>query len=1711
MKKNLTRVLALAMALLMCLSLLPVSALAMTDPAAILASAQAAQAAAMGGTAPDMTFVMPEQALDYTDPNVCLASEDGQHLWIEVHDPAYICAWGDCTEENPHILYKSCAYCKESAEWLYLAALDEVQAEVSMMSAEEAQALADDPALLADLEYRYKQYIFELPDHFYEKQDGQAPTCTAGGHTAYEQCSVCEEIRGYEELDPLGHNWGEYTVTVEPTCTAAGTKMRECLRCGEKEYVDIPALGHDWGEFVTVKEPTCTETGTTKRVCERCGAEDFGEIPANGHSYGDFTILKEATCTEDGSKEHTCAVCQYKETVVIPAAHTWGDFTVTKEATCTEAGEQEHTCTVCDVTETVAIPAKDHSYGEDGVCTVCGAEKPAEPAVVEPTVEEPVVEESKEEESEKEPAGAQPVGAIVEDCRDMYSSFGAFLAEKNAADAKYVVASYTPVDANGHALGEIPAGGVRFDLPLPEGADAASVQVYTYDYSTYSWSPANFFLSDGQATVSSGAYPYPPFAVLAAPAASGNSGETTPTKQEAVSAEVADEFKNLLNEKGLSNDSGDIVLQDVTPLREDGSEMSNEEVAAMGGVYFEMDLPENYKEGDELEIYHQNSETGEWELITEYTINGNKVVIKQNHFSPDAIVLKKNNSPTLRASGSGIPNLEVRLKEDSMSRPDVHCTFVGDELEAVPVPADFPLTDITYQWYRTEGSGGSENDIPIPNATARTYIVTADDIGYAISCAFLKTDEEQVEHSARSNAAHARKDVSIVLKVKGKGTVTIKEYDAIETSVDIPAVTYTGPDNIGKTIKTITGNTLSFTFVPDTDSGFALRKYSGVIQSNDVTKERKLVNYTVTETADGKMIEVLFDQPTKTVSTEPGSPEDIDDANAGTSSDALEAMLANLGDQVKAGTINYVSIYWDSDSKFAHNADISKLGGVDFELDYPSSIPASQRSNYAFRVYHFKNSWNRVATTHLTFGADKIEVKGYKDFSPFVVLGLPTVTLSFDHGDGTGTMAAKKYEQGEKISAPTSTFGAPVGKVFSHWSGDDGKTYYEGDEITMSDDLTLTAMWGEPAVITFKPGDGSGSMGNQNAIKDQTTTLNKNVFTPPSDNFIPGGWKDDFGNGYAEEGEITPAGNIELTAQWKRVKYTVTYDRNGGGGDMDAQTQDVNKEITVSENKYNEPAGKVFKEWNTQEDGSGTAYKPGQKITPNDDITLYAIWKRQLTVSYYPGDGDGNYQTQVFLEDTDTTLKTVNELNFQGHESKPQFAGWKVEGLKAGETTYNDGEKIKLNANDLTDGVNLKLTAQWAEKIIITFKANKGTGTDKTQEVPSGVNTELKAFDTMNFKRSGFEFTGWNTTATGNGTPYADKDPINITEDTTLYAQWKEAEITVKPTITGKKSGTSKNGYTGEILEVKIKDPAFSESELTFTWYRDDASTSIGTGKTYQTTAADFGHEIFCRASYDDGTISTYKDSDTKLLEGVAKEQDMVNYGFTRLGVPGELATIRGVVPGMKYSVDGVKSEVTDEDMTGNPADNLFIATKMGTYVFYDSTESSESDPVEVVSWLSFGHRIQNSTSTAASGTSNSGSGRVTWKVGNSSLTSYYPNTSDPIIKPYGTNTWIIREDAVGTVDLVMTVSPSSGSYAHTYLNDSSLIHSPFPTELPFTITPVFEAIPNIYVTYFTRSSTSPRTADDSHLGLWSALCFMSLAGATVLLNGQRKRRKARR
>ena len=208
-------------------------------------------------------------------------------------------------------------------------------------------------------------------------------TWTAASCTAPKTCSVCSATDG----NPLGHDWSDWTVTTEATCTAKGEKTRSCQRegCDATDTVDIPANGHTEVTDAAV-EPTCTMAGKTEgKHCSVCNEVLVAqtEVPAKGHTW------TAASCTAP----RTCSVCS--ATDGNPLGHDWSDWTVTTEATCTAKGEKTRSCQRdgCDATETREIAAlghtegkavrenvvpatKDHkgSYDEVVYCKVCNAE-----------------------------------------------------------------------------------------------------------------------------------------------------------------------------------------------------------------------------------------------------------------------------------------------------------------------------------------------------------------------------------------------------------------------------------------------------------------------------------------------------------------------------------------------------------------------------------------------------------------------------------------------------------------------------------------------------------------------------------------------------------------------------------------------------------------------------------------------------------------------------------------------------------------------------------------------------------------------------------------------------------------------------------------------------------------------------------------------------------------------------------------------------------------------------------------------------------------------------------------------------------------------------------------------------------------------------------------------------------------------------------------
>ena len=61
------------------------------------------------------------------------------------------------------------------------------------------------------------------------------------------------------------------------------------------------------------------------------------------------------------------------------------------------------------------------------------------------------------------------------------------------------------------------------------------------------------------------------------------------------------------------------------------------------------------------------------------------------------------------------------------------------------------------------------------------------------------------------------------------------------------------------------------------------------------------------------------------------------------------------------------------------------------------------------------------------------------------------------------------------------------------------------------------------------------------------------------------------------------------------------------------------------------------------------------------------------------------------------------------------------------------------------------------EAVKISFSANGGVGTMADQDATVGMETTLNANE---FDRAGYEFDGWNTTASGSGNAYPDKGKI---------------------------------------------------------------------------------------------------------------------------------------------------------------------------------------------------------------------------------------------------------------------------------------------------------------------------------------------------------------
>ncbi|SER69512.1 Listeria/Bacterioides repeat-containing protein, partial [Parafannyhessea umbonata] len=444
---------------------------------------------------------------------------------------------------------------------------------------------------------------------------------------------------------------------------------------------------------------------------------------------------------------------------------------------------------------------------------------------------------------------------------------------------------------------------------------------------------------------------------------------------------------------------------------------------------------------------------------------------------------------------------------------------------------------------------------------------------------------------------------------------------------------------------------------------------------------------------------------------------------------------------------------------------------------------------------------------------------------------------------------------------------------------------------------------------------------------------------------------DGTGVAYAPGQTITIDGNTKLYATWVR-ESTVSFRLNGVAGANPASISALDGETIVLPDPGVTRPGYKFIGWSTSQtaQGSGASnysapvYPVGSTYTVLGNKTLYGTWAAEKAVDttffvrldgVIPTEPSGHPMTEytegVTLKNnfnfshfaTDSSIGIADLLNalpsddqivtmcsHSGitYDPETQYVLWYV--VKRESTWHVDGVMLNKALVNLAYDPNCP-TGEWAQ----------GTMPDGKQYTQGSTAT---AAATPTPQRRGYTFTGWNTSAGGDGTAYAPGESFVINQDTTLFAQWRpkdDTEYTIKRI----------DADTGTVIDV-VKDHGRTGAPATVAQEYKTIDNYIYAGDDYPGTvltglvAGDgslvltiFFHKQFnVTGSIDRGTVTNESQAD-------------IAYGGTS-----EAMTF---TPAQGYTITGVtdNGEAVDFELNAD-----------GTYTYAAINGVTESHDVEV-------------------------------------------------------------------------------------------------------------------------------------------------------------------
>ena len=258
-------------------------------------------------------------------------------------------------------------------------------------------------------------------------------------------------------------------------------------------------------------------------------------------------------------------------------------------------------------------------------------------------------------------------------------------------------------------------------------------------------------------------------------------------------------------------------------------------------------------------------------------------------------------------------------------------------------------------------------------------------------------------------------------------------------------------------------------------------------------------------------------------------------------------------------------------------------------------------------------------------------------------------------------------------------------------------------------------------------------------------------------------------NGTGRVDAITTDKSGNFAENYKEFVIYKTLFKKGDATTIGGGTADISKFCLAPINgscKVTSPSiakeGYTAVGWNTNSSATTASWKAETEQAVSSDGTYYPILSIKVyNINYNANGGSGAPSGQTKKHGDTITLSTTKPTR-----SNYDFIGWNTASNGTG-TSYASGATYSAN----TDAT---LYAQWkANTCTITYDANGGRNAPSTQTVNCGSSATISRSTPS---RSGYDFTGWNTSRYGSGTDYYSGRSYTINSDLYLYAQWEEEE-----------------------------------------------------------------------------------------------------------------------------------------------------------------------------------------------------------------------------------------------------------------------------------------------------------------------------------------------